>query len=161
MLLNSDYYVRYPLFLNADPFECIENKFLVTLCHDASDIFSPDKQNYKECIQKEGILNLNNKRWSSLMCLLALSSVIGMQIRSIYPTTDIHDTNRYEDMFNLVAIPSTYTNQNAVINILWSRSCSLDNTKNVSFKPNHFVPVLHYKRPPQSRENKPKLLVCF
>ena len=161
MLLNSDYYVRYPLFLNADPFECTENKFLVTLCHDASDIFSPDKQNYKECIQKEGILNLNNKRWSSLMCLLALSSAIGMQIRSIYPTTDIHNTNRYEDMFNLVAIPSTYTNQNAVINILWSRSGSLDNTKNVSFKPNHFVPVLHYKRPPTVKGKQTKITGLF
>ena len=161
MLLNSDYYVRYPLVLNADPFECIENKFLVTLCHDASDIFTPDKQNYKECVQKEGILNLNNKHWSSLMCLLALSSAIGMQIRSIYPTTDIHNTNRYEGMFNLVAIPSTYTNQNAVINILWSRSGSLDNTKNVSFKPNHFVPVLHYKRPPTVKGKQTKITGLF
>ena len=108
-------------------------------------------QNYKGCIQREGILNLNNKRWSSLMCLFALSSAIGMQIRSIYSTTDIHNTNRYEDMFNLAAIPSTYINQNAVIIILWSRSGSLDNTKDVSFKPNHFVPVLNYKRPPYSQ----------
>ena len=118
MLINSDYYVRYPLLSNADPYEQIENKFLVTLCHDASDIFSLDMQNYKECIQREGILNSNNKRWSSFMCLLALSNAIGMQIRSIYPTADIHNTNRYVDMFNLVVIPSTYTNQNAVINIL-------------------------------------------
>ena len=82
MLLNSDNYVRYPLFSNADPYDCIENKFLMILRHDASDIFSPDMQNYKDCIQREGILSLNSKHWSSIMCLLALSSAIGMQIRS-------------------------------------------------------------------------------
>ena len=84
-----------------------------------------------------------------------------MQIRSIYLTTDIRNTKRYEDMFNLVAIPSTYTNQNAVINILWPRSGSLDNTKNVSFKPNHFVPVLHYKRPPTVKGKQTKITGLF
>ena len=132
-------------------------KLLVTLFYDASGIFSPDMQNHKDYIQREGILNLNNKHWSSVMCLLALSSAIGIQIKSIYPTTDIHNTNRYEDMFNLVALPSTYTNQNAVTNILWSTSGSLDNTKNVSFKPNH----LHYKRPPTVKSKLTKITGLF
>ena len=68
------------------------------------------------------------------MCFLALSSVIGCEIRSIYPRTGIW----YEKVFRSTINPHLKTTEilGQNLSILWSRS-----TGDAGSKINHFVPV--------------------
>ena len=75
---------------------------MVAIRFDSAAIYSSEKKNFNECIHKEVILNLNNKRWSPMMCMLAIASVIGIDIKSIYPNAE---PNRYEEMYNFVINP--------------------------------------------------------
>ena len=93
-----------------------------------------------------------------MMCMLAISSVIGTDIKSIYPNAE---SNRYEEMYNFVINLRVYRKKYTQLMIMWSRSGNLDNTPRVPFSTNHFVPVLLCKRQVKLKIKQSKLTSTF
>ena len=84
---NSDYYVKHPrmeeaLLYDAEQFPNQNNAFSALLSDESSKCFNGDRI---ECISKEAALNLRDRNWSSMVRMMALSSVIKRNIISIYP----------------------------------------------------------------------------
>ena len=105
----------------------------------------------KRTVVKEGINNSINNKWASLMCMLALSSVIKRVIRTVYPQTG----GIVESVFNGKISPRHIfiaAEKGELLNIMWSRVASL--TKVTSFQPNHFVPL--EIRPVRENDPEPK-----
>ena len=92
-------------------------------------------------VEIEGKKNAANHSWCSHMQILALSSVIGLDIKTIYPTPE----NLRDKVLSGVIKPrvSTYDIQQKstiTIVILYSRIGDLTFSK--GFQPNHFVPLV-------------------
>ena len=79
-------------------------------------------------IKKQALSTCCDKRWAGLMEMMALSSVIGHVIYSVYPTR--------APLFHGPIVPRMGTPPTSCY-IMWTRDSVLDN--NGPFKPNHFV----------------------
>ena len=55
------------------------------LADEASSVFNSEGKTWKDCVTIEVQLNCHPRVWSPLMCVMALSFVIGAPIVSIYP----------------------------------------------------------------------------
>ena len=81
--------------------------------------------------------NTSNRNWGTLLCMLELSSVVGHQIKSVYPATD----NLYEKVFNGGIYPRNTNDNNGELHITLSISGIIEKDL-TTFQPNHFIPVL-------------------
>ena len=80
------------------------------------------------------------RAWSSLVHILAMSSVLSRPIVSMYPSVQF----KYRCLVNRVINPrtsDTSATPKEPLNILWSRDGNLDNADEGWYNPNHFVPV--------------------
>lgn len=62
--------------------------FSVLLTDDASSVFTSGK-NRKRAIEAEALDTLSNFKWSSMLHVLALATVIDMPIYSVYPEVNL------------------------------------------------------------------------
>ena len=105
----------------------------MSVSHEALD---SNKQT-EELIIEESILNCANKRWSSFICLLALSSVTAREIVSYYPDIGVEN---FKLFFNQKIQPRLPSLSVVALHILFCYEGILPS--GVLFKHNHFVPLI-------------------
>ena len=91
-------------------------------------------------VRHEAILNITDKRWSSFLCILGLSSVLHRNIYTYYP-----DSGEFRNklLFNQFVEPSESAKDNrSDIHILFCHEGILEPGE--VFQPNHFVPLLFH-----------------
>ena len=85
-------------------------------------------------------LNCNDMKWSSFLCILVLSSVLGRNIHTYYPDCG---EERYKVLLNgpvKPPLPAKEASDDLHILFCYEGRIKPGNT----FKPNHFVPLLFY-----------------
>ena len=103
-----------------------------------------------EAAKGEAIAGCRDKNRSVMMHLMALSTVIGRPIFSLYPKCN---TNT-RPLCNEEILPRDYGAKKRDISvntamILWSRDGNLDNRPGSWYEPNHFVPIFIQGNVPQ------------
>ena len=114
--------------------------FTVALTRQGDKKFS-DTGNREETIKEEAFVACEVRAWSSLVHIMAMSSVLARPIVSMYPSVQF----KYRCLVNRVINPrpsATSATPKEPLNILWSRDGNLDNTDGGWYIPNHFVPVV-------------------
>lgn len=137
MYSNRGFYLNHPYFIQKK-----ENnpKWIVEKLVKSS--ISGDCMDQKDMILAEAMINLKNYTRSSLMTMLALSSVIERNIVSVYPNT--HDFQ--SEIFNGEMQPRSGESKERALHIMWSQINNLDVNKG-KFTPNHFVPLIEETLP--------------
>ncbi|CAC5358387.1 unnamed protein product [Mytilus coruscus] len=98
-----------------------------------------------DCSSKHG--------WSSCWTLLALSQVIGIPIKSVYPPMNGQQDFSFKSL-NFTTVPRFCQNNDKNTTIMWTRKGHHDQTK--TWTPNHFVPLIIEPTKPQTvRSNSP------
>lgn len=109
-------------------------RFLLSLSRDV------DLYKSKQCIIKdEAIVSCTLRKWSGLMKVLAVSSVLGQTIFTVYPSL-YHDGIR-KLLHGEVFPREPITTSSGILYVMWSRDSNLDNQPGTPFQPNHFVPI--------------------
>ena len=115
--------------------------FIQCLSESGLKVFE-DTKNRIEAVKREAIARCRDKKWSVMMHLMALSTVIGRPIFSLYPECN---TNTRPLCHNEI-LPRDYGTKKRDISvkkamILWFRDSKLDNRPGSWYEPNHFVPI--------------------
>ena len=102
----------------------------------------------KAAFDLEVKLSSRRKRWSSLLHVMAMSTVIQRPIVSLYPTVDFEFRRLMNNTIRPLRqqCPPVYIQNNPfspIVAVLWSRDGNFDNTPGVPFQPNHVVPVIY------------------
>ena len=141
LCLHADYYASHPYIndkIREDP-EHHENLiFGLTVSNSAGSKWSAGDETKTLCVIRESVHNIKSRTWGSFMTMLALSSVVGLKIKSVYPNT----SDLYDNVFNGLISPRETTEHSGDVIIMWSRVSSLDGGLGKKFKPNHFVPII-------------------
>ena len=116
-------------------------KLIQCLSESGLKVFE-DTNNRIKAVKGEAIAGCRDKKWSVMMHLMALSTVIGRPIFSFYPECN---TNT-RPLCHKEILPRDYGTKNRDISvnkamILWSRDSNLDNRPGSWYEPNHFVPI--------------------
>ena len=140
LFLHATFYCKHPIFnlLNGKykdhhTFKSYNSMIAMSVSHEALD---SNKQT-EELIIEESILNCANKRWSSFICLLALSSVTAREIVSYYPDIGVEN---FKLFFNQKIQPRLPSLSVVALHILFCYEGILPS--GVLFKHNHFVPLI-------------------
>ena len=110
--LNANYYVDHPYFVALEkPFKLNQkSSFMDSLLQHALDNYTIG--DYKSAVHKEAESNSSNAQYSSFLCLLALSTVIGQPIESHCPVViddwkNIESLRKTEKIRNGCIMPRT------------------------------------------------------
>lgn len=143
LCLNADFYVQHPFITEKVRVNTNISQnmiFSIFLSLESTNILNDDLSK-KKCILKEAFRNVTLGKWASMMCMLALSTIVNKKIETIYPDTD----DLYSSVFNGIIFPRPAETIDATvvdkISILWSRIGELQKKKG-KFSANHFVPVV-------------------
>lgn len=151
---NQAFYASHPYIEEKSHFFHHENTAFSASVSDAALADGYDRNNPSSrtiVVKREAIKNATSGTYASLMCMLALSSVTGMNILSVYPE-EIEKETKSSQLLNGTICPRTPHKlfasklaQPAKLIILWSRD-GINILPGVSntFQPNHFVPLLEY-----------------
>ena len=140
--MQADFYCEHPLLTlffdnHKDLFS--SKKSLLKLC--VSEETFNSGFSHQELVKAEATNSCRDKKWSSFLCILALSSVTNRRIQTFYPEFGDY---KYKFFFNQTILPRCFVS----INILFCREGVQD--ANSPFQPNHFVPLVlrdnSYKR---------------
>lgn len=107
---------------------------------ETSLLFNGSEASKITAIKTESLANCERKRWSSLIHICAIASVLKTTIWSTYPVQNCN----IRQLLNGAIIPRVITQQSAdakVYVVLWSRDGSLDDRQGSIYVPNHFVPL--------------------
>ena len=92
-----------------------------------------------EAVKAEAMSASKDKVWSSLVHLMALSTVLKRPIFSVYPNTN----PALRPLIRGLVHPRVSSAADVLpIYILWSRDGNLDNRSGAVYQPNHFVPLV-------------------
>ena len=146
---HADYYAAHPHFVSSLAKEktanVMEAMFCISLSHEATDLLPDSSKNCSDCVRLEALRNCQDKRWSPFMCLMALSSVINLPIRSsFYPDTRA----RYApNLFNARIFPRQASAGflSPPINLFWSFIGANRKDMNPMFVTNHVVALFVVK----------------
>ena len=127
--------------MNLGP-DAIGMLYQIVISNESDSALTND--NIVKCIQTEGLKTVEDKRWSSILNVMALSTVKGREIQSVYPDIPWN----YRDLFNSSILPAgalTFNfpenvTSNGKITIFWTRDGNLSQTDHM-FVPNHIVPL--------------------
>ena len=72
---------------------CLEKLIFRSITFEASDLYNGAMRNFSQCVKVEAVRNCTDRRWSPV---LALSSVMGLPVLSIYP----HSGDEYAAMLS-------------------------------------------------------------
>ena len=109
---------------------------LQSLLHDAP----VTNANIVESIKQEGKATKSPYRWSSMLQVLAVATVIKHPIQSVFPEVEHYARGVYDSL----VLPLTETdncNLKHPLIILWSRDGDFDSIAPI-YSPNHIVPVV-------------------
>ena len=91
-------------------------------------------------VKQEAILNCNDRKWSSFLCILRLSSVLQTNIFTYYPDCG---AQRFKHLFNCMVQQRLKVKKGFDdFHILFCYDGIVQAGE--AFQPNHFVPVLFY-----------------
>ena len=110
LYLNASFYASHPHFLSLLATEetpgLIGRFFQLSHTFEVTDLMNPAECNYSQLVQLEALKNCQAKRWSPFVCLMALASVTGIAIHSLYPETGSIGSGRYAiKLFNAIIKP--------------------------------------------------------
>ena len=129
--------------------------FTVALTTQGDKKFS-DTGNREETIKEEAFVVCEVRAWSSLVHIMAMSSVLCRPIVSMYPSVQF----KYRCLVNGIINPrtsDTSATPKEPLNILWSRDGNLDNADGGWYIPNHFVPVVLADEPDSDKQHCPSI----
>ena len=116
------------------------NLFIQCLSESGVKVFDNTKDRI-EAVKGEAGAGCQDKKWSVVMHLMVLSTVIGRPIFSLYPE---YNTNTHP-LCHKEILPRDYgTKKRDSVNtamVLWSRDSNLDNRPRSWYEPNHFIPI--------------------
>ena len=112
---NTEYYAKHPRLDDENLFVNQNNAFCALLSDESSRHFKGERRG---CILIEANLNLRNRNWSSMICMMALSSVIKRDVKSIYPECD---NRKVKSLLDCIVKPRIAVQANDPLRILWSR----------------------------------------
>ena len=75
---------------------CLEKVIFRSRTFEASDLYNGAMRNFSQCVKVEAVRNCIDRRWSPFICIMALSSVMGLPVLSIYP----HSGDEYAAMLS-------------------------------------------------------------
>ena len=146
----APYYARYSLFIKqveTNNFPTLSGVLIACVSFECSDQFKLiSNESVSEIIKMEALINCQTNKFSSFLCLIALSSVLNFPIRSIYPDFGLE---KFKKLFNTIIYPfCSIKNQNQnILNILWCNTDIISVMQNNSnWSPNHFVPIIKKSR---------------
>ena len=153
LFLNAKFYSNHPYVQEKSKHFSTENNAFSAVISNAAlgkGYDRKDADSRVEVVKREACRNSVPGTFSSLICMLALSSVIGKNIFSLYPE-EISKETKYSLCNNGVIKPKTYHemfksqfDENHRIILLWTKDGSSSFIPGTSgeFKPNHFVPLI-------------------
>lgn len=123
--------------------------FIQCLSESGLKVFENTKDRIK-VVEGEAIAGCCGKKWPIMMHIMALSTVIGRPIFSLYPECN---TNT-RALCHKEILPRDYDTKKRDISantamILWSRDSNLDHHPRRWYEPTHFVPILIQGNLPQ------------
>ena len=85
LYINATFYSQHPCFLSVmnEHGKYFRLKNLLPLCVSKDCLDSNLTED--DLVRKEAILNCSSHKWSSFLCILGLSSILGMNISTYYP----------------------------------------------------------------------------
>ena len=114
-------------------------------CAQSTDESDGDVETW---FRREGELTATPKKWSSVLQVLALSTVVQMDISMLYPSVPyarpaLHGTvtplREQSRQYNVSEDDTTVAHP---MIIMWARDSNFDNTPGSMYTPNHVVPVV-------------------
>ena len=140
---NASYYANHPRFREALQSGCpFGDATIFTLALKESGMAEWERSNNRvSAIQREAIGGCQIGEWSSLIHIMALSTVIGRPIFTIYPSCSKAIRPLLQGLIKPRIQTSNKISDNNCFYILWSRDGGLDNRPNAVYVPNHFVPL--------------------
>ena len=95
--MNASYYADHPHFEDLEKSGKVSKKssFVNSLTFKAFDDYAIG--DYSSAVREEAQINVTDARYSSFLCLLALSTVIGQPLESYFPKVN-DDQNDVEDL---------------------------------------------------------------
>lgn len=148
LFLNSEDYSQHEHLAKASQHPDIvsnhaDTLFSILLSSQAQGVFD-ETRDRSSAIEEEAKYVCSQYNWSSMIQLMALSSVIQHPIQSVYP-----DANKgIRPLIHTIITPVkmiTHKQNIPVLSIMWTRDGNLDNRDGALFQPNHFVPVISRK----------------
>ena len=124
----------------------LNNAFAKMLSFKAADLF--EKDNHLPSVYREALHIAKNFRFSSFLCVLAVSSVIGLPIETYFPTNgndEILQPNSCESLFNCTVYPRiSKSTIHERIHIFRCASLPVEFLKTQKFPEakNHYVPLI-------------------
>ena len=163
LYLHSNFYASHPHFLNLLANEetsyILKSMFSCSVSHDV-DKLSNISENYSDSIKIEALKKCQDRRQSPFICVMALSSVLGLQVNSFSQSlAEKRLTGHSSNLKNAVLQPREVPGSlNAPINLMFSREGCLSTVLNSCYKSNHFVPlfVMPGQGSPVNAINAPK-----
>ncbi|XP_046842785.1 uncharacterized protein LOC124447678 isoform X1 [Xenia sp. Carnegie-2017] len=125
LFIHAAFYAQHPCFLSvisehSDYFaQSLNNLLPLSVSKECLDTgYTTD-----ELVKQEAILNCNDQKWSSFLCILGLSSVLGRKIHTFYPDSG---ESRYKLLFNRIVQPRLLSQRGLdAINILFCHEGSV------------------------------------
>ena len=154
LYLNADFYSKHPYFEvvvneHQDDFgRSLTNLLPLSVSLECLD----SRLSGSELVKKEAIVNCHDKKWSSFLCILGLSSVINRNIVTYYP--DCGD-RRCKLLFNRQIEPRSPSVAAPAADNLYILFCVDGLIKSGDkFKPNHFVPLIFYSTSQKRKQSQ-------
>ena len=125
--------------------------FSLLLTEEPSDFFDQWRDRVA-AVKEEAKLTCEEQRWSSLIHILALASILKLRMLSVYPNAN----QGLRPLFHRIINPLSEVSDGEKpeeLGILWSRDGNLDIRCGVSFEPNHFVLLLPQVIQPNPNES--------
>ena len=86
LFLHASYYSSHPHFTTLLSTQkapnSLESFFQVANAFEVTDLLESNSNSYFDCVKFEALRNCQDKRWSPFISLMALSSVLGLEIHS-------------------------------------------------------------------------------
>ena len=154
LYLNASFYGMHPIIMSAfkkhDKIFCnYMSVFSCCVSDSTFNFFSSNDVQFSELsvefCKKEAIISCKKHIWSSYVSILALSSVIERCIVTYYP--DKPSSKYCLILNNQIIYPRVHQSKSTIspINILFCCSSPNIRSKNTSFTPNHYVPLVSSK----------------
>lgn len=147
---NASFYANHPTLAEAASHCGLPEVSLFIQCLSESGlkVFESTRDRVL-AVKGEAIAGCRDRKWSTMMHLMALSTVMGRPIFSLYPECN---TNT-RPLSHRKIVPRNYATKKPDISVnmamvLWSRDSDLDNRPGSWYQPNHFVPVFEVKGKP-------------
>ena len=140
---NNEFYAEHPKLLNSlSHISCFSKVTLFTICLSNLGIGIWDiSKDPKQAIRAEARVASKTKEWAGMIHLMALASVIGRPIFSVYPNVPL----AFRKLLHGSIQPRSAENnqaQDGTIYVMWSRDGNFDTTSGRWYEPNHFIPLL-------------------